>query len=67
MNKKAQEQRLRRRAHKYGLRLSKSRARISLDNFGEYMIVDEKTNFVVAGRRYDYTLDDVAEYLKELE
>src|SRR5262245_30145900 len=62
----ARESRLRRRAAQQGLALRKSRARqSSLDNHGGWMIVDPGLNAVVAGQRYDWSLDDVENYLRE--
>lgn len=62
---KNREQRLRRALNKLGYTLCKSRKSISLDNFGEYMIVYLEYNSVAAGSRLDYTLDDVEEWIKE--
>lgn len=53
------ESQLRRRAAKAGYRLTKSRAAISLDNYGRWMLVDAAQNFVVAGERFDLTDEDV--------
>ena len=44
--------------------MRKSRADISIDNFGGYMIVDVKTNAVIAGSRFNLDLDDVEEFVK---
>lgn len=60
---KNQEQRLRRALNKVGYSLHRSRAKISLDNLGDYMIVDQSSNSVVAGSRFDYTLEDVEAWL----
>lgn len=59
---------LRRQAKRLGLALRKSRAkRIHLDNFGEYGIIDPYENFVVAGSRFDLSLEDVKDFLDEYE
>jgi hypothetical protein len=64
-SKKARESTLRRRLAKEGYSLRKSRKSICLDNFGDYMIIDTYKNYVVAGSRYDYTLDDVEDFLED--
>jgi len=47
-----------------GQALRKSRARNwTLDNQGGYMIVDADRNFIVAGEKYDLTLDDVERWV----
>ena len=63
---KNQEQQLRRALNKHGYSLRKSQKPISIDNMGEYMIVDIFSNSVAAGARYDYTLDDVADWIHEV-
>ena len=63
MTEKARESRLRRRLQGYGYLLRKSRGTVCADNLGEYMIVDASTNGIVRGARFDYTLDDVEEFL----
>ena len=60
------EARLRRLARSGGYSLHKSRAGFSADNFGDFMVVDDSRNFIVAGERFDMTLDDVEEWLKPL-
>lgn len=59
------ERKLRRALHKHGYSLHKSRKQISADNLGGYMIEDTSLKACVAGSRYDYTLDDVAEWLAD--
>jgi len=34
----------------------------SIDNMGEFMIVDPNGNYVVAGARFDFTADDVVAF-----
>ena len=59
----AHEARLRRLVHKEGCALSRSRWRLgSIDNFGGFMIVDQFTNCVVAGSRWDLTPGHVEEW-----
>lgn len=60
------EARLRRLARCGGYSLHKSRAGWSLDNLGDFMVVDDNLNSIVAGERFDMTLDDVEEWLKPL-
>ena len=57
------EARLRRLARRGGYSLRKSRAGFSIDNLGDYMIVDDNLNAIVAGERFDMSLDDVEEWL----
>ena len=55
----------RRAARRVGLVAIKSRWRkYSVDNFGDFMIVDPSSNFVVAGSRFDLTAADVIAYCK---
>ncbi len=57
---KAREQRCRRALDEMGYLLHKSRARHwSIDNQCGYMVVDYRINGVVAGSRYELTLEDV--------
>ena len=64
---KALEQKLRRTLKSAGYVLHKSRVRnIHLDNLGGYMIADIMTNAVVAGNRFQLSLEDVAEWAEEL-
>lgn len=63
---KNREQALRRTLNKAGYALHKSRANISLDNLGGYMIVDAGINAVVAGSRFEMDLDDVFDWVQDL-
>lgn len=63
---KNQEQKLRRALNKHGYSLRRSRKPISIDNMGEYMIVDIFSNSVAAGSRFDLSLTDVADWLREM-
>jgi hypothetical protein len=56
------EARARRLARRANCSLHKSRTRLSINNYGDFMIVDDQ-NFVVAGADFDLTLDDVEEWL----
>ena len=60
---RAREARLRRLARREGFALRKMRGRQSLDNYGEFRIIDY-SNCVVAGVRFDMSLDDVEAWLK---
>lgn len=59
------ERRLRKKASRIGYQLKKSRASISLGNFGDFMLVDAYTNCVILGSRFDLTLDGVEEWLSK--
>lgn len=61
---KNQEKKLRRALNKHGYALRKSRKPVGLDNLGGYMIVDIYHNAVVAGPRYDLSLEDVSGWLE---
>ncbi len=65
MTEKALEQRLRRALNKQGYSLHKSCKAVGANNCGGYMIVNYYINGVVAGSDYDYSLEDVAEWLRE--
>jgi hypothetical protein len=53
------ESRLRSKARRMGLRMTKSRRALGLDNHGGFMLINVSGNFAVAGSRYDLTLEDV--------
>jgi hypothetical protein len=61
------DSRVRRAARKIGLQVVKSRRGLSLDNYGEYMLLDPYFNSVVAGQRYDLTAEDVIAYCTETD
>ena len=63
---KNQERQLRRALNKHGYSLHHSRKPISIDNMGKYMIADAINKSVVAGSRYNLSLDDVARWLQEM-
>ena len=68
VDEKVRENRLRRMAKRLGLVIQKSRVRtIHLDDIGEYMIIDLYGNYVVAGERFDCSLDDVEDFLTDYE
>jgi hypothetical protein len=59
--------RLRRRAGRLGFRVLSSQYRLdTIDNHGGYMIVNDR-NIVVAGDRYDLSIEAVADWLAEEE
>ena len=62
---KTKENRIRRALAKRGYLLRKSRAEESIDNFGGYMIVDANYNAVIAGERFNLSLDDVEQFVGE--
>ena len=64
---KVRENRVRRHAQRLGYLLHKSRAkRLHIDNHGLYMLADDR-NHLVLGARFDSDLDEVEQYLKEVE
>lgn len=67
LNEKNQEQKLRRTLKSAGYALHKSRVRnIHGDNLGGYAIVLVKYNAVVAGDRFQLSLEEVAEWADAL-
>jgi hypothetical protein len=51
-----------------GLRATKSRwQRGSVDNYGEFMLVDAFSNTPVSGFRYDLSAEDLIAYCDECE
>ncbi len=61
-NIKALEARARRAAKRAGLRAVKSRKQESINNFGEFMLVELDSSFIVAGYEFNLTPEDVIEY-----
>ena len=61
----ASETALRKRALRRGYRLVKSRQRESLDNLGDFMLLDLHGNFPVAGFRYSADLAEIEEFLRD--
>jgi hypothetical protein len=57
------ESAVRKRARRDGYRVMKSRRQVSLDNHGEFTLLDADGNYPVLGFKYDATLDDIADYL----
>jgi hypothetical protein len=58
----ALEAKARRIAKRNGYSAHKSRWRSdSIDNFGDFMLVDAETNCVVAGSRFDISAEEVLE------
>jgi hypothetical protein len=56
------ESRARRAARRNGWMAMKSRRQISIDNEGGWMLVDARTNCVVAGLRFSMTPEEVIDY-----
>ena len=57
------EQKARRAAKRVGLIASKSRWRYdSIDNYGEFMLIEPDRNISVAGHRFDMSPEEVIEY-----
>lgn len=65
MNYRSLESQARRAAKQAGLCATKSNAGISLDNLGDFMLIDPSINAVVAGSRYDMIAEEVIEYCSE--
>lgn len=59
---RALESRARNAARRVGLRASKSRRMLSIDNNGGFMLLNPNSNFVVLGEKYDLSAEDVIEY-----
>ncbi len=59
------ESKFRKQLSKMGYTLKKSRKATSLDNRGDYMIVDTNLNVVVAGEKFDMSLKDIEAFIKE--
>ena len=57
------EKTMRARAARQGYILRKSRARISSDNHGKYMLIEAERNLIVLGVRFNATLEDIQTYL----
>ena len=51
---------------KNGYAMHKSRRNISADNLGGYMIIYLNGNYVVAGSRFELSLEDVQEWFDAL-
>lgn len=64
----AVDSRARRAAQRIGLVARKSRWRKgSIENYGDFMLVDPMTRFPLAGFRYDMDAQEVIDYCKEAE
>ncbi len=60
------ESSIRRLAKKRGYAVQKSRARVNVpnaDDFGGYRLVDPFANTLVAGPRFDLSLEDILDWL----
>lgn len=67
ITEKNREQRLRRALNKRGYSLHKSRRAFNADNLGGYLIANQQNNTLIAGERFNLSLDDVNEWLEYLE
>jgi hypothetical protein len=56
------DSRVRRAAKRVGLAAVKSRRQLSLDNHGDYMLIDPQRNIVVAGERFELTAAAIVDY-----
>ena len=57
------ENKVRKLARPKGYIIRKSRARISSDNHGDYMLIKVDGNYVVLGGRFDATLAEINDWL----
>lgn len=57
---------LRRAFAKHDYVMRKSRRALSLDNSGEFMLVDARTGFSAIGHRYDADTDELTKFLNDL-
>lgn len=56
----AREARVRRIARRMGLSIHKDRSRLpSMDRLGGYMLVNDRSNAIVAGERFDLDLEQL--------
>ena len=63
VNQQALDAKARRAAKRAGLYARKSRRGAgSVDNHGDFALIDPATNFMVAGFRFDMTAQEVIEY-----
>jgi hypothetical protein len=53
---------IRRNLRKQGFIIKQSRRALSSDNQGEFMVLDAERNYIVAGERYDMSLDDLEKW-----
>ena len=68
MTESALESRARRAAKRAGLIATKSRWRkYSIDNHGEFMLLDAQEGFPVGGFRWDLTASEVLEFVEEYD
>jgi len=51
-------------ARRRGFKVSRSRARVSVDNAGGLMLVDAVFNHIELGARFDASPEDIIEYLR---
>ena len=66
ISEKAADARARRAAKRVGLIARKSRwRRNSIDNYGEFILIEPSSNFPVAGFRYSMTAEEVIDYCKD--
>lgn len=60
------EVQVRRRLKILGYRLVKSRVKnININNHGGYMIIDNSSNAIISGSKYDLTLENVERFLRD--
>jgi hypothetical protein len=45
--------------------MKKSRRGLSLDNQGEFMVIDAEHNYIVAGERFDMSLEELEKWMEK--
>lgn len=71
MTEKSRENKARRLLAKQGYSLHKSRVSpiisnsLNVDNYGGYQIVDSSNNFIVAGEKFNLSIEDVEKFIAE--
>lgn len=63
-SERRQEQRVRPLAKRRDYKVNKSRRQWSLDNAGDFMLVDLETRGAVLGWRYDASLEEIEAFLR---
>ena len=64
VEQRRQEARVRALANRRGHHVVKSRAQRSLDQHGEYMLMENSRNIPVLGFKFDATLDEIEAYFE---
>jgi hypothetical protein len=54
---------VRSRAKRAGYAVKKSRGMLSINNRGEFMLINANRNWIVLGQRFDATLNEIVDFL----